>query len=347
MRGGCLAHLTSWATDDRSPFARVGTVRQCWWALRERGRHYVVIRRWSAVAAVWLVVVASCADGHDAEAPPSALGDDAITVGSFDFPESVLLAELYSRALEAHGYHVERAFGLGAREFVAPALSAGLIELLPEYAGTAVTFRSLGSVQPSADPATTHEQLVDAFAGSEITVLAAAPAEDANTFVVTPATARSHGLVRLSDLAAVAGDFTFGGPPECSQRPLCLIGLQRRYGVRFDEVVSLDAGGPATRQALDVGTVDVGLLFTTDPALAEYVRLTDDLGLQPAENVTPLLRREVEERWGAEVVEVIDGVSRRLDTDALRRLNAADAEHPGSDDVAAITGSWLRSQGQL
>ncbi len=277
--------------------------------------------------------------------PTTALGDDAITVGSFDFPESVLLAELYSRALEARGYRVERAFGLGKREFVAPALSAGLIELLPEYAGTALTFRSLGAVQPSPDSTTTHAELVDAFAGSDIAVLAAAPAQDANTFVVTPATARSRHLARLSDLPAVATGLTFGGPAECPRRPLCLIGLQQRYGVRFKEVVSLDVGGPVTRQALNDGSVDVGVLFTTDPALADYVALTDDLGLQPAENVTPLLRREVEERWGPEVAEVIDEVSRLLDTGTLRQLNAADAQRPGSDDVAAIADSWLRSKG--
>ena len=89
----------------------------------------------------------------------------------------------------------------------------------------------------------------------------------------------------------------------------------------------------------------MALLFTTDPALDDYVELIDDRQLQPAENVTPLVRAEVIERWGAAVVDVIDGVSASLDTRALRELNAADAAEPGSVDVAAIAAGWLRTAG--
>jgi osmoprotectant transport system substrate-binding protein len=291
-----------------------------------------------------LVVLVSCGSGADGDVLSTAHGDDAITVGSFDFPESVMLAEVYSRALEAGGFRVERAFGLGAREFVEPALDLALIELLPEYAGTALTFRTMGAVVPSDDPAETHRELVRAFDGSGISVLAMAPGEDANAFVVSAETARRLGLRRLSDLAAVAGGLTFGGPAECPRRPFCLIGLEQRYGVEFGTVATLDPGGPVTRQALDDGSVDVGLLFTTDPVLPDYVELADDRGLQPAENVTPLLRREVVDRWGSDVVELIDAVSRHLDTESLRELNAADAQNPGSDDVAAIASAWLRSR---
>ena len=102
------------------------------------------------VAAV--LTMAACAGDDAGDVAPDILGDDAITVGSFDFPESVLLGELYSQALEEHGFRVERALGLGPREFVGPALHAGLIELVPEYGGTAVAFFSAGAVAPSADP---------------------------------------------------------------------------------------------------------------------------------------------------------------------------------------------------
>jgi hypothetical protein len=60
--------------------------------------------------------------------------------------ESELLAEIYSEALDGGGFHVRRVFGLGPREFVAPALTRGLVELVPEYAGTALEFLSLGRV---------------------------------------------------------------------------------------------------------------------------------------------------------------------------------------------------------
>jgi osmoprotectant transport system substrate-binding protein len=296
-------------------------------------------------AGLVLAALSACAPSSDDDRAPTALGDDAITVGSFAFPESVLLAEIYSQALEAGGFSVERAFGLGPREFVGPALDAGLIELVPEYAGTALAFRSLGAARPSADVDATRRGLTRLLAGSSVTALGSAPAQDANAFVVSHATARRYHLQRLSDLVDVAETLSFGGPPECPSRPLCLKGLQERYGLSFDDVLALDAGGPLTHQTLRDGRVDVALMFTTDPNLDEFVVLADDKRLQPAENVTPLIRRDVVDRWGQEVTALIDAVSRELDTRTLRELNATDAEEPGSDDVAAIASAWLQAQG--
>jgi osmoprotectant transport system substrate-binding protein len=304
-----------------------------------------VARRSIVSAALMLVALSACAPSSDDDRAPTALGDDAITVGSFAFPESVLLAEIYSQALEAGGFTVERAFGLGPREFVGPALDGGLVELLPEYAGTALTFRSLGAARTSADIYATHRDLDHALAGSGVEALDSAPAQTANTFVVPRGVARQYHLQRLSDLIDVAGTLSFGGPPECPSRPLCLKGLQDRYGLRFAKVLALDAGGPLTHQALRDGGVDVALMFTTDPNLDDYVELVDDKGLQPAENVTPLIRSDVVDRWGQDVTAIIDAVSRELDTRTLRELNAADAEEPGSDDVAAIATAWLQAQG--
>ena len=140
-------------------------------------------------------------------------------------------------------------------------------------------------------------------------------------------------------------DLTFGGPPECASRSLCLLGLRDRYGLRFEEVVSLDAGGPATRQALRSGGVQVALMLSTDPAVTDYVELIDDRRLQPAENVTPLIHNTVIDRWGAAVVDVIDEVSEQLETATLRDLNGRDADVAGSSDVPAIAAAWLESRG--
>ena len=146
----------------------------------------------------------------------------------------------------------------------------------------------------------------------------------------------------LSDVAAVADSFTFGGPPECASRPLCLIGLEDVYGITFDEVIKLDTGGPVTRQALRDGAIDIALLFTTDPAIdAEgFVELTDDQGLQPPENITPLVRKEVVDRWGQDFVDIVNAVSTNLTTTELRDLNARVSAEP--DAVAEIAALWLR-----
>jgi osmoprotectant transport system substrate-binding protein len=270
---------------------------------------------------------------------------DVITVGSFDFAESQLLAEIYSQALEAGGHRVERAFDLGPREFVAPALVTGLIDLVPEYAGTALQFLSLGADTPTADVAQTHDALVRALRASNVSALDAAPAQDANTFVARRETAEQYRLSSLSDLAAVASQLTFGGPPECPSRPLCLVGLRERYGVEFDEFVPLDAAGPLTLEALQHGVVDVALLFTTDPAVErpDLVELRDDRGLQPAENVTPLVRTAIVDRSGPELVAIVDAVSQRLTTDALRDLNAQVAD--GELGLPAVAAGWLSSEG--
>ena len=137
-----------------------------------------------------------------------------------------MLAEIYSQALERGGYHVRRAFDLGPREFVAPALARGLVEFVPEYAGTALQFSSLGTRSATGNVRATAESLDRALEKHHVTALAPAPAQDANAFVVTRRTAVREHLRRLSDLAAVAPQLTFGGPPECPSRPQCLAGLE-------------------------------------------------------------------------------------------------------------------------
>jgi osmoprotectant transport system substrate-binding protein len=301
--------------------------------------------RFLLVFALLAGVLAAC-DGSrsDSATQRDVTADDAVTVGSFDFAESELLAEIYSQALEGGGFRVERVFGLGPREFVWPALARGLVELVPEYAGTALQFLSLGRMQPTGGAAATHEALVRALESGPVTALSAAPGETANTFVVTHRVAEQYGLRALSDVAAVADELVFGGPPECVSRPLCLLGLRDMYGIVFKEVVRLDAGGPVTRQELTRGAVDMALLFTSDPVIATgtFVELRDDRGLQPAENVTPLVRREVISRFGSGVTSIVDAVSRHLTTPALRLLNA---EIGSGSDVEGIAARWLEAEG--
>jgi osmoprotectant transport system substrate-binding protein len=289
-------------------------------------------------------VVASlvaCASDTDSSPAKANLNDDVITVGSFDFDESVLLAEVYSQGLESAGYTVNRQFSLGPREFVGPALSAGLVELVPEYAATAAEFYSLGEAEPTDDVAVTHTALVNAIDGTPLDALAAAPAQDTNTFVVTGETAERLHLQTVSDLLPFAGELTFGGPPECRTRSLCFAGLQDTYGLQFAQFVALDASGPLTHDALANGLVDVAVMFTTDPTIADQglVELEDDRALQSAENVTPLIRTELVDRFGPDVVAVIDNVSAELTTDAVRHLNAA-VRLSGSDPATVAAAWW-------
>jgi osmoprotectant transport system substrate-binding protein len=312
---------------------------------------------------VGLFGLAACGSTSSETRPETALGDDAITIASFDFPESELLAQLYGQALVAQGFRVVFETGHGPRELVLPALERGLVEFVPEYAGTALQFLSLGTATPTADMNATGRALGDVLAGGPVVALEPSPAQNTNTFVVKIRTAARHNLQKISDLASVAPRLNFGGPPECRTRPFCLQGLENTYGLQFGRVLSLDAGGPLTHLALRDDYVDVALLFSTDPSITAngLLALDDDRHLQPAENVTPLVRTEVLDRWGPLFRDTVNAVSARLTTSGLQQLNAemADATTTTADtdgdtgtatDSAAspagrVAAAWLTAQG--
>lgn len=291
------------------------------------------------LAALLALVAASC--DRSADAPQTAVGDDAITVGSFDFPESEVIAEIYAGALEAEGFRVVREPAIGTREVVLPALQLGLIEVVPEYAGSAITF--LGGTA-SADPEVTHALLASTVADRGLTALAPAAAENRNGMVVTADTAADLELRTISDLAPWAGSMVFGGPPECPERDLCLPGLKKIYGLHFDSFLPLDTGGPLSADAIQRGTVDVGMLFTTDGTLAgeDLVLLRDDRHLQPAESVTPIVRADTLERFGGGVRSALDAVSEQLTTEDLREMNASVS---GGAAPRAVATAWLEDHG--
>ena len=294
----------------------------------------------AAAAATLLIVLAGCSSGSAPTPMGTATGDRAITVGSFDFAESEVLAELYGTALRRAGFDVRFARRLGPRELVDPALARGLVELVPEYAGTALQFFSLGKAKPAPNILLTHAALERSLRDSGLVPLDPAPAEDANAIVVTAQTALEHDLRTISDLAAVDPPLTFGGPPECPTRPLCLRGLRRTYGLHVESFLPLDTGGPVTRQALEQGQVDVALMFSTEPALVNegLVALTDDRSLQPSENITPIVHGSVVRRFGDDLVRVVNRVSRALTTADLRALNAQVAAGASPSEAAA---GWL------
>jgi osmoprotectant transport system substrate-binding protein len=299
-------------------------------------------RRSSALAASLAVALAACV-GPSTPAE-DARGDDAITVASFGFPESVLLAEIYAQAIEGAGIRVEREPSLGPRELVMPALLQGLVEFVPEYAGSGLQFLA-GDGSTSPDHEINHQRFAERLGTLDVTALDASPAEDQNGFAVTAETARRYGLRTLSDLATVSRELVFGGPPECMQRALCIPGLEQTYGIVFGRVFSnLDTGGPRTVSALAEGTIDVALLFTSDGSIAlnDFVLLEDDRRLQPAENVTPVIATGVLDRFGASLADTVNAVSARLSTGELRTLNAEVARGATPEQIAT---SWLASNG--
>jgi osmoprotectant transport system substrate-binding protein len=296
-----------------------------------------------ALVAALVLALAGCDRGQAPPPPPEDPARPTIRLASFDFPESELLGQVYGQALSQHGFPVEQVVQLGSREVVAPALEQGKIDMVPEYLGSALNFLNDRDRVATADPRQTHARLEQAFAPRGVSVLAFAPALDRNGFVVSGDLARSHHLERISDLAPLARQLVIGGPPECPQRPLCLKGLQEVYRLSFARFESMPSRA-VTAAALQTGEIDVGMIDTTDPSLlrpgADLVQLADDRRLQPADNVVPVLRRELLDLYGPPLVSLVNAVSAQLTTVELTKLNLQVADGRPAADAAA---AWLRA----
>jgi osmoprotectant transport system substrate-binding protein len=290
-----------------------------------------------------LLLAAGCDRDRPPPGPPEDPRRPTIRLASFDFPESELLAQLYGQALGQHGFPVEQVVQLGAREVVAPALEQGKVDMVPEYLGSALNFLNDRNRVATADPALTHARLEQAFAPRGVSVLAYAPAQDRNGFVVSGDLARRHGLEKLSDLTPMARRLSFGGPPECAQRPLCLEGLEDVYKLRFARFEPMPSRD-VTAAALGTGEIDVGMIDTTDPNLlkpgTDLVQLADDKRLQPADNVVPVVRREIVDAYGPSLVRLVNAVSARLTTSDLTSLNRQVAD---GQPAAQVATAWLRA----
>jgi osmoprotectant transport system substrate-binding protein len=248
--------------------------------------------------------------------------------------------EVYAEAARRTGLPVSVQHGIGTREVVSPALQQGVVDVVVDYLGTALSFAQPNLAQPPATPERMHALLSRSMGGRGVEVLTPSAAQDQNGFVVARSFADDRGIDTLTELAPLAPDLVFGGPPECPDRPFCLLGLERVYGMRFGEVLAMPTRA-ATLEALLSGQVDVGMLETTDArlAVAPVVLLADDRALQPRENVVPMVRTEVAERWGEPLRAALEETSARLTTEDLVQLNR-EVELEGRTPAEAAASWW-------
>ena len=289
------------------------------------------------------LVTTSCGSSGGTSSSPTP--KPTITIASFNFSESIILAHIYGGALKNKGYTINYRDKLGNREIVQPALENGQIDLYAGYAATDLTFveKKQGVPLDAGGDANANVQKLNSLLSSKgIKALNPSPAEDQDAFAVTKAEADQYHLAKVSDLSSVASQWTLGGPPECPQRQFCALGLKSVYGLEFKAFKSLDAGGPLTFAALKQGAINVGLVFSSDGGItaSNFVVLEDDKHLQQADNIVPLIRSAV---GTSEVTSILNSIDAKLNTPDLTAMNkSADVDKQDPADIAA---TWVKNHG--
>ena len=292
------------------------------------------------VLAALIPVVSGCGSANPLGGGALSADLKSLVVGSADFPESKIVAEIYAQALEANGFTIARRFGIGSRETYIPAIRDHSIDLIPEYTGNLLQYFNPQST--ASDPGDVELALYRSLPG-DLSILNPAPANDSDTVTVTEATAQRWNLKSIADLVPHAAEVKFGAPSEFLNRERGLPGLKAMYGldIKPDNFVAIsDGGGPATVKALSGGTVTAANIFSTSPAIPanRFVVLADPKNIFLPGNVVPLLSSQ---KKSDDLKKVLDAVSARLSTKGLTELNAAVSGNSGIDPDEAAR-QWVR-----
>jgi osmoprotectant transport system substrate-binding protein len=313
--------------------------------------HRRVPLRLAAAAATALALIAALAacGSSDPTAPASTApsGSNKIVVGSFAFPESEILGEIYAQALTAKGVEVETKFNIGPRQQTIPALRDGSINLIPEYNGNLLAFYNPEYTERTT--ADVDKALGAAEAKDKLRVLTSATAEDKDAYVVTKKTATDKGLTQIGDLSKLV-PFKLGSNPQFGELGYGIPGLKTVYGVGTEKgqvtfVPIEDFGGPDTVKALVDNTVQVADIYTTSPALVanDLVVLEDPKNMISSQNVVPLVSDAV---YSDQLAETLNAVSAKLTTEDLIALrDRVEGTEKASASVAAK--DWLTQKGLL
>ena len=298
----------------------------------------------AAVALTAVFTLGACGGGGDplstsaSSAPSTAAssGGSKVVVGSANFPENVLLASIYSQALQAKGVQVEEKFNIGSREVIYDQVKSGALTVLPEYNGGLLSFLDPKSTAASTDDVNTE---LKSKLATELEILDSSPAQDNDSLTVSKDIATKNSLTSIEDLAKVSKDFVVGGPPEFKKRREAQ--FKDVYGLTFKE---WKPTGDTTADAIKSDAVQVGNVFTTDPKILinGLVSLQDPKNVFSAQNVTPLVNKS-----GANdtVRTTLNAISAKLDTTALVDLMKRVAVD--KDDPPAVAKDWLTKSGLL
>ena len=317
------------------------------------------IKRTTAAASAAVLAgafLAGCGSSSSNSNPLSGGGASAspgsVTVGSDNFLESVLLADIYGQALAAKHYNVSYKLNIASREVTYGLLKSGTITLKPEYNGALLAY--LDSLAKTTSPQTSTEQ-VDAAITKELDpsleILNPATAQDNDTLTMSKSAASKYHLTQgssITDLVTAlnGGPVSIGAAAEFQTRYQGILGLEQAYGLKSSQITfkSLDAGGTLTETALAQGAVDAGDLFTTDPTITQngLVTLTDPKNIFGLQNVLPLVNKTALTATGIAALNAVDA---KLDSATLLELDVK--TQTDKQDPATVAKAWLTSEGLI
>ncbi|MET1007156.1 MAG: ABC transporter substrate-binding protein [Propionibacteriaceae bacterium] len=297
--------------------------------------------------AVGMIAGLAACGSSDPTAPAAPPAGGKIVVGSFAFPESEILGEIYAQALEAKGLEVTKKFNIGPRQQTIPALRDGSINLIPEYNGNLLAYYDPKYTQRTT--ADVDAALVSAVKADKLQILKSAAAEDKDAYVVKKKTADDNGLTSIGDLSKIV-PFKLGSNPQFGELGYGIPGLKGVYGVgkNAKEVTFVpieDFGGPDTVKALVDDSVQVADIYTTSPALVaeNLVVLEDPKNMISSQNVVPLVADAV---YTDQLGETLNAVSAQLQTaDLIALRERVEGKEKASASVAAK--EWLTQKGLL
>jgi osmoprotectant transport system substrate-binding protein len=269
-----------------------------------------------------------------------AASAQTIRVGSKNFTEQYVLAELYAQTFEANGIKVERKINLGGTLIAQKALEEKQIDFYPEYTGTMLL--AVLKEAPMTDKQAVYNKVKTAYAANGLVVLDQAPMNNTYVMVVKPETAAKYKIATLSDLAKVAKEVKLGAGPEFRDRKDGLPGLKATYGMDFKEDLQLAIG--LRYQALKGDQVQVVNGYSTDGMIAamKLTRLKDDKNLWPPYFLAPVIRKEVLDA-NPKIGEIANKLSALLDDATMAQLNyLVDGEKEEPKDVAK---AFLKEKG--
>jgi osmoprotectant transport system substrate-binding protein len=260
----------------------------------------------------------------------------SIVVGSANFSENVILADIYGQALAANGFKVSYKLNIGARAAYIPALEKGEVNLIPEYSGSILDFLSKSA---TANSPSDVKAALDKALPSELKALTPSTASDSDSLNVTPAYAKANNLKSIADLKNIPS-LTLAANPEFQTRPDGIPGLQSVYGLtnlKFQAIS--DGGGPATLSALLNNTVQVADIYNTTPSILanKLVTLTDPKSLFASQEVVPIVSAS---KVNAKLTSVLNKVSAALTTKDLLELNT-EVSGDSKTDPGVAAKNWL------